>query len=142
MINACYDDGIEMLILSTKRDEEQQAIRYKIGRETPGQHHAPSRPLGHVATDHPPGFSFHHFGLAIDMWPIVDSIVIWDFSNPIYARVWRVVRRLARDPAINLRAGSEYKLSTGIREWGHFWYSAGLSIEAIRAGERLPDVQI
>jgi hypothetical protein len=53
-----------------------------------------------------------------------------------------VVRTIARDRSINLRLGSDHKLSTGMREWGHFHYSAGLSIEAVRAGERLPEVDI
>jgi peptidoglycan L-alanyl-D-glutamate endopeptidase CwlK len=141
LIVACKHQGIEMMITCTYRDEEMQAERYALGRTVIGPN-ARARPMGHVVTDNPPGFSYHHYGLACDMWPLVQNRVITDWNEPEWAQVWRVIRYLAHDRAINLRDGGNYPLASGRRSWGHFHYSAGLSIEAIRAGERLPDVEI
>jgi hypothetical protein len=142
LIGTCALEGIELIVLSTLRDEEFQAERYAIGRTEQGADVHTSLPMGHVATDNPPGFSYHHFGLAFDVWPIIKSRVVIRFSQPDWNRCWRVIRTIARDRSINLRQGSDHKLDTGQREWGHFHYSAGLSIEAIRAGERIPDVVV
>jgi hypothetical protein len=142
LIGACSLEGIELMVLSTRRDEEEQRLRYILGREEHGPDVHASLPFGHVITDNPPGWSFHHYGLAFDAWPLVNSRVITSFSHPDWDLCWRVIRRLARDRSVNLRQGSDAKLSTGRREWGHFHYSAGLSIEAVRAGERIPDVEI
>jgi len=142
LIGACAGQGIELFVLSTRRDEEFQALRYAFGRDEPGPDVHASLPMGHVITDNRPGWSFHHYGLAFDVWPAMGSRMITSFSHPDWERCWRVIRLLARDRRINLRQGSDAKLSTGRREWGHFHYSAGLSIEAVRAGERIPDVEI
>lgn len=142
LIGTCSLEGIELIVLSTLRDEEFQAERYAIGRTEPGSDVDIHLPMGHVATDNPPGWSFHHYGLAFDVWPIIGSRVVFRFSQPDWNRCWRVIRTIARDRSINLRQGSDRKLETGQREWGHFHYSAGLSIEAIRAGEKLPEVEI
>jgi len=142
LITACVDHGIELIILSTRRDAEEQAFRYSIGREEKGPVVTVDRPMGHVITDNPAGFSYHEHGLAFDAWPLVRSRVVTSYEEPDYSNVWRVIRRLARDRSINLQHGGDVKLSTGRRQWEHFHYSAGLSIEAIRAGERLPDVAI
>lgn len=142
LIGSCALEGIELIVLSTLRDEEWQARRYRFGREDLGPDVHATLPMGHVLTDNRPGWSFHHYGLAFDAWPAMDARIITSFGHPDWERCWRVIRRLARDRAINLRLGSDVKLSSGRREWGHFHYTAGLSIEAIRAGERLPDIEI
>jgi hypothetical protein len=142
LITALADQGIEMIILSTLRDAEEQAARYAIGREEKGPVITSARPMGHVITDNPAGFSFHEYGLAFDAWPLVRSRVVTSYEAPDYDLVWRVIRRLSADRSINLQHGGSWKLSTTRRQWEHFHYSAGLSIEAIRAGEKLPDVQI
>jgi hypothetical protein len=142
LIGACASEGIELIILSTTRDHEFQEQRYALGRTEVGTDTHHPLPMGHVATDNRPGWSFHHYGLAFDVWPAMASRIITSFSHPDWERCWKVVRALARDRSINLRQGSDHQLSTGRREWGHFHYSAGLSIEAVRAGERVPDVEI
>lgn len=142
LIGTCSLEGIELIVLSTLRDEEFQAERYAYGRTEQGPDANIRLPMGHVATDNPPGWSFHHYGLAFDVWPIIKSRVVIRFTAPDWDRCWRVIRTIARDRSINLRQGSDTKLLTGQRDWGHFHYSAGLSIEAIRAGERLPEVDI
>lgn len=142
LISTCNLQGIELLVLSTLRDEEAQAERYAIGRTEEGMDVHDRLPMGQVASDNPPGWSFHHYGLAFDVWPIIHSRVVIRFSEPYWDRCWRVIRTIARDRSINLRQGIDHKLSTGTRDWGHFHYSAGLSIEAIRGGEKLPEVEL
>ena len=139
---ALLDQGVGLIFLSTWRDGEWQAARFAIGRTERGPNVSPARPMGAILTGAAPGYSFHEHRLAFDAWPIVHGRVITSWAEPDYTQVWKLVRRLARDPSINLRHGANVAGESTRREWEHFWYSAALSIEQIRAGERLPDVDV
>jgi hypothetical protein len=133
---------IEMLILATNRDDEGQAEAYSIGRTQIGASAMATRPMGQVATDNAPGWSFHQFGLEADLWPIYRGQVIPGLVQPYLRLVWTPLNKLARHPAINLRSGYYERLSTGNRRLGHFRWSAGHKVEYFRNGFRVPDVRI
>jgi peptidoglycan L-alanyl-D-glutamate endopeptidase CwlK len=61
-------EGIEILITSTLRTFEEQAELFAIGRTRPGN----------IVTNAKPGESWHNFGLAFDVVPLVNGKAIWD----------------------------------------------------------------
>lgn len=134
--------GIEMIVVSTLRDEEMQHQLYGIGRAQPGIQPVPARPNGWVVTDNPGGYSFHQYGLAFDAWPIVNGRLATSFAMPEWG-VWAAIREACSSRGISLVMGNpKRKPATHPREWWHFQYTAGLSIEDVRKGATLPDVQL
>jgi peptidoglycan LD-endopeptidase CwlK len=61
-------DGIEILVTSTLRTFEEQAELFAIGRTKPGK----------KVTNAKAGESWHNFGLAFDVVPLVNGKAVWD----------------------------------------------------------------
>jgi peptidoglycan L-alanyl-D-glutamate endopeptidase CwlK len=68
-------EGIELLITSTLRTFEEQAELYARGRTTPGKR----------VTNAKPGESWHNFGLAFDVVPLINGKAVWD--SPFWERI-------------------------------------------------------
>ena len=68
-------EGIEILVTSTLRSFEEQAELFAIGRTKPG---------GKV-TNAKAGESWHNFGLAFDVVPLVNGKAVWD--SPFWNRI-------------------------------------------------------
>lgn len=66
-IDACKAQGIDILITSTYRDHESQAVLYAQGRTTPGK----------VVTNAKPGQSWHNWKCAFDFAPLVNGKIPW-----------------------------------------------------------------
>jgi peptidoglycan LD-endopeptidase CwlK len=60
--------GIDIKITAGMRTFEEQEKLYNQGRTTPGN----------IVTKAKPGQSFHNYGLAIDIVPIVNGKAVWE----------------------------------------------------------------
>jgi peptidoglycan L-alanyl-D-glutamate endopeptidase CwlK len=67
-LDNCLQEGIDLLITSTYRDMESQAVLYAQGRTTPGR----------IITNARPGQSYHNYRVAFDWVPIVNGKPRWD----------------------------------------------------------------
>lgn len=67
-INKADEQGIKLRVTSAYRTHEQQEALYQQGRTKPGN----------IVTNAKPGQSFHNFGLAIDVVPIVNGVADWN----------------------------------------------------------------
>src|ERR1700739_4454934 len=56
--------------------DEQQAL-YDSGRTTPGP----------IVTEAPAGYSYHNFGLAVDVVPMVALAPDWDVTHPVWRNI-------------------------------------------------------
>lgn len=63
--------GIDIKITAGMRTFEEQEKLYNQGRTTPGN----------IVTKAKPGQSFHNYGLAIDVVPIVNGKAVWEDEN-------------------------------------------------------------
>lgn len=66
-IDACAQQGITVLIISTFRDYEAQDALYAQGRTKPGK----------IVTNARGGYSYHNFGVAFDFVPLVYGKPAW-----------------------------------------------------------------
>lgn len=118
--NACEQEGIDLLIYSTYRDEETQAGLYAQGRTAPG----------HIVTDAKPGYSFHNFRCAYDCAPLRNGKPVWSNDSGPDQKLWERVGQLGE--ACGLEWAGRW---TGrLRETAHFQYTGGLTTADFRAG--------
>jgi peptidoglycan L-alanyl-D-glutamate endopeptidase CwlK len=82
MIELARADGIEILVTSTLRTFEEQADLFAIGRTKPGK----------IVTEAKAGESWHNFGLAFDIVPLVNGKAIWD--SPFWSRIGELGKQL------------------------------------------------
>ena len=124
--------GEDCLLTSGHRTLKEQQNEWDKGRKTPGK----------IVTHARPGFSFHNFGLAIDVVPIGPLGVELSRKNLLE---WTALKRYEVYARIFQAMGFQW----GFAMWGfdrpHFQYSIGLdghplSIGAIREGLR-PDIE-
>jgi peptidoglycan L-alanyl-D-glutamate endopeptidase CwlK len=71
-IALCKDNGIDLLVTSTYRDNESQQALYEQGRTTAGK----------VVTNAKAGDSWHNWRCAVDVVPLVNGKPDWDGSHP------------------------------------------------------------
>jgi peptidoglycan L-alanyl-D-glutamate endopeptidase CwlK len=74
---SCAAAGIDVLVTSTSRTNEEQAALYAKGRTAPGP----------KVTNAPPGQSAHNFGLAIDIVPMVNGKPDWRGADLVWQQV-------------------------------------------------------
>lgn len=106
--------GEDVLLTSGKRSEEEQNDLWASGRTKPG------RIVTHVKGRE----SFHYWGVAFDLVPVLFFIPIWN-SHKRYDAIARIA----------LALGFQW----GFQMWGfdkpHFQYTQGLSIEDFYMGK-------
>lgn len=80
-LDACAQEGIDVLVTCTLRSNADQAALYAKGRTV--------APIGRrfVVTDAPPGQSAHNYGLAIDVVPMVNGKPDWNGADPVWQRI-------------------------------------------------------
>ncbi|MGQ0794441.1 MAG: M15 family metallopeptidase [Deltaproteobacteria bacterium] len=100
-------EGIELLITSALRTFEEQAALYAIGRTKPGKR----------VTNAKPGQSWHNFGLAFDVVPLVNGKAIW--NSPFWSKIGELGRRCA------LQWGGDFK---SFKDLPHFEYHPNLTL--------------
>lgn len=118
------NEGVEILITSTLRDNESQAALYAQGRTKPGK----------IVTNARAGQSFHNYGVAFDIVPVRNGKLVWGNQGDDGV-LW------AQIGAIGESVGLEWAANwSGFPELAHFQYTGGLSIQDLKAGKTLDDV--
>lgn len=117
--------GIPLTVTCTLRSMEEQAALYAQGRTRPGP----------IVTYARPGYSYHNFGLAIDVVP--DQLLAlqnWgetpEHNGEAYA-LWDQLGSIGTD--LGLVWGGDFKT---LQDRPHFEWSDGLSLAQLRAGLR------
>jgi peptidoglycan L-alanyl-D-glutamate endopeptidase CwlK len=101
--------GIDLYITEGYRSFDRQKELYEKGRTKPGK----------VVTYARPGWSFHNYGLAVDVVPWKDGKAWWD--APL--QVWEAIGKEAK--ALGMIWGGDFKR---IKDFPHIEYHPGLSI--------------
>jgi len=117
-IELCDEEGIDLLITSTYRDNESQEALYEQGRTRPGK----------IVTNAKPGESWHNYRCAVDIVPLVNGKPNWDGSDPI----WQTIGELGE------KAGLEWAGRWhSFKELAHFQYTGGLTLADLKAGKEI-----
>ena len=117
--------GIPLTVTFTLRDMATQAALYARGRTCPGC----------IVTDARAGYSFHNYGLAVDVVPTeLLALPGWGDTPSHQARtdaLWARVGAIGK--ALGFRWGGEFP---HIRDRPHFEWSGDLTLAQLRAGKR------
>lgn len=106
--------GIDVLVVSTLRDQEYQTKLYNQGRTT----------KGNIVTN-AKLISAHGFGLALDLVPMVGGKCAWDRAD-LYERISVIMKKHG------FTWGGDWKSFT---DKPHFEYTQGLTGADLRAGK-------
>ena len=118
--------GIPLTVTFTRRSLETQAALYAKGRTSPGR----------VVTNARPGYSYHNYGLALDVVPTeLLGLPRWGDTPKHQKRtdeLWATVGVIGK--AVGLRWGGEFRT---LPDRPHFEWSGRLTLADLRAGARL-----
>ena len=115
-IELCDEEGIDLLITSTYRDNESQEALYEQGRTRPGK----------IVTNAKSGESWHNYRCAIDIVPLVNGKPNWDGSDPIWKKIGELGEQAGLEWAGRWRS---------FKELAHFQYTGGLTLADLKAGK-------
>jgi peptidoglycan LD-endopeptidase CwlK len=96
-LEACDKEGIELKVIETLRTIDRQNYLYSLGRTCPGNKVTNAQGLS----------GMHPFGLAVDVYPIIDDKVLVEFDDN---------KKAMADMRRASQIGREYSL-----EWGGNW---------------------
>jgi peptidoglycan L-alanyl-D-glutamate endopeptidase CwlK len=108
LIQSAEAAGVELLVTSTLRTFEEQAELFAQGRTKPGK----------IVTKAKPGESWHNFGLAFDVVPLIAGKAVWDSPR------WTEIGALGK--AIGLAWGGDFK---SFKDLPHFEFHPELTIK-------------
>jgi peptidoglycan L-alanyl-D-glutamate endopeptidase CwlK len=116
------DAGIDLLITSTYRSNEEQAALYAQGRTKPGA----------IVTNARPGDSYHNWRCAFDVVPLRNGKPVWGTTGPD-GDLWRKIGEMGE------AAGLEWagRWTGKLREMAHFQYTGGLTLADFKAGKEI-----
>lgn len=100
-------EGVHLLITSTLRTFEEQAAVYAQGRTRPGKR----------VTNARPGQSWHNFGLAFDVVPLVEGKPVWNSCH------WNRIGELGR--SLGLTWGGDFR---SFKDRPHFEYHPNITL--------------
>lgn len=113
---ACYVQGVDVLIYCTLRSPAEQEALYAQGRTKPGK----------IVTNARAGESYHNYGLAFDFVPMVGGKPAWD-NRDLYTKAGGIAE------SVGLEWAGRW---TGkLRETAHCQYTGGLSIAQLKSGK-------
>jgi peptidoglycan LD-endopeptidase CwlK len=104
-------EGIFLRVTSGMRTYEEQAKLYAKGRTEPGP----------IVTNAKPGYSYHNFGLALDVVPIENGAANWNSSH--WNRIGQIGKSLGFD------WGGDWK---SFKDKPHFEKSFGWTLAQLR----------
>lgn len=122
LLKTAKDAGIDLIITSTYRSNEEQAALYAQGRTKPGL----------VVTNARPGESWHNWRCAFDVVPIRNGKAVWNTTGPD-GDLWRKVGELGESVGLEWAGRWTGKL----REMAHFQYTGGLTTADLKAGRKI-----
>lgn len=123
LLRLCADEGIDLLITSTFRDDESQNALYAQGRTAPGR----------IVTNARAGQSYHNHRVAFDVVPLRAGKPVWGTTGADLA-LWQRVGELGEQAGLEW-AGRWKRF----REFPHFQYTGGLTLADFNAGASLDD---
>ena len=118
-IALCANEGIDLLITSTYRDNESQDALYSQGRTT----------KGFIVTNARGGESFHNWRVAADVVPLRNGKPVWGTSGPD-GDLWNKIGLIGESCGLEWAGRWKGKL----RELAHFQYTEGNPIEFFKNG--------
>lgn len=125
LLDQAKQAGILLTVTSTLRSMKTQAALYAQGRTAPGR----------IVTNARPGYSYHNFGLAIDVVPAeLLALPRWGDTPRHQARtkdLWNRVGAIGK--TIGFRWGGEFRT---LPDRPHFEWSGELTLADLRAGAR------
>jgi len=122
------DYNIFCLVLETDRSISKQAYYYSFGRSRPGP----------IRTNAKPGWSFHHYLVALDVAPL-DINFKCDWSkNETYKKVGEVFKKHGFEWGSLKKYGGDFNT---IDDWPHMQMRFGLTIRDFIAG-KIPPIQL
>jgi peptidoglycan L-alanyl-D-glutamate endopeptidase CwlK len=77
-------ENYELHVVQGLRSWSQQDVLYQQGRTT----------LGPIVTEAQAGYSWHNFGLAVDVAPFVGLAPDWNASHPAWQRIFAIGKSL------------------------------------------------
>lgn len=86
-------ESLTVRVTQGLRTWAEQAVLYDQGRATPGK----------IVTRARPGYSYHNFGLAVDLVPMIDIGPDWDTTHPVWQRM------IAVGQQVGLQAGALWR---------------------------------
>ena len=107
LVRVAQAEGIEILVTSTLRTFEEQADLFAIGRTKPGK----------IVTNAQAGNSWHNFGLAFDVVPLVNGKAIFD--SPFWNRIGELGKQ------VGLFWGGDFK---SFKDKPHFEFHPNLTL--------------
>lgn len=117
-LSLCKDEGIDLLVTSTYRDNESQTALYEQGRTTAGK----------VVTNAKAGDSWHNWRCAVDVVPLVNGKPNWDGSHPVWAKIGELGEQAGLEWAGRWRS---------FKELAHFQYTGGLTLTDLKEGKQI-----
>jgi peptidoglycan L-alanyl-D-glutamate endopeptidase CwlK len=117
-LSLCKDEGIDLLVTSTYRDNESQQALYEQGRTTAGK----------VVTNAKAGDSWHNWRCAVDVVPMVNGKPNWDGSHPVWSKIGELGEQAGLEWAGRWRT---------FKELAHFQYTGGLTLTDLKEGKQI-----
>lgn len=117
-LSLCKDEGIDLLVTSTYRDNESQTALYEQGRTTAGK----------VVTNAKAGDSWHNWRCAVDVVPMVNGKPNWDGSHPVWSKIGELGEQAGLEWAGRWRS---------FKELAHFQYTGGLTLTDLKEGKQI-----
>lgn len=120
----CAEEGLDILVTSTFRDNESQAALYAQGRTTPGKR----------VTNAKAGESFHNWRCALDVVPLRNGKPVWGTTAAPDKALWERVIEIGESCGLESLARSSFP------EMAHFQFRGGLTLADFQAGKTLDAV--
>jgi peptidoglycan L-alanyl-D-glutamate endopeptidase CwlK len=117
-LSLCKDEGIDLLVTSTYRDNESQQALYEQGRTTAGK----------VVTNAKAGDSWHNWRCAVDVVPILNGKPNWDGLHPVWDQIGKLGEQAGLEWAGRWRT---------FKELAHFQYTGGLTLTDLKEGKEI-----
>ena len=117
-LSLCKDEGIDLLVTSTYRDNESQQALYEQGRTTAGK----------VVTNAKAGDSWHNWRCAVDVVPMVNGKPNWDGLHPVWDQIGTLGEQAGLECAGRWRT---------FKELAHFQYTGGLTLTDLKNGKEI-----
>ncbi|MEJ2255344.1 MAG: M15 family metallopeptidase, partial [Nitrospirota bacterium] len=138
LLEAARERGLEVLVTSTARTGAEQAALYAQGRKPLDAVNAlraeagmPSIAPGENRIVTRARTSVHEFGCAFDLALVKDGRAVWDPEADTNQNALADYRELGRlGEALGLKWGGRF----GLRDYGHFQYTGGLTLAELLAG--------
>lgn len=120
-IALCDDEGIDLLVTSTYRDNESQAALYAQGRTT----------MGKIVTNANAGDSFHNYRCAVDVVPLRNGKPVWGTQGDD-GELWNKIGKIGEE------AGLEWAGNwRTFKELAHFQFTNGNTLAQLKQGAQI-----